>query len=80
MMIINIIYYGIDNYMIRVLIIIIINQGIEKTDDEYQVDDAYLKRATAQQSEAAMEEKDRSNAISGLYLLPILTSQILPPF
>lgn len=41
-------------------------QAFEKGDDDFQVDDIFMSRASKKQSEAQAEEKDRSMAIYGL--------------
>ncbi|ESO90638.1 hypothetical protein LOTGIDRAFT_191734 [Lottia gigantea] len=38
-------------------------RSVEKTDDDYQVDDMFISKAARQQSESKLEEKDRSRAI-----------------
>jgi len=40
-------------------------QAVERTDEEYQLDDVFMNRAAKKQSEAQIEEKDRSKAIQG---------------
>ncbi len=41
-------------------------QGIERTDDEYQLDDVFMSRAAGKQSEAHVIEKDKMAAIAGM--------------
>ena len=42
-------------------------QSTQRTDDDFQVDDMFVSKAAHKQSEAKMEEKDRSMAIFGNY-------------
>ena len=46
-------------------------QGIDRTDDDYQMDDAMLTRAANKQSQSYIDSRDRQIAIFGQRLLYI---------
>ena len=44
-------------------------QGIERTDDDYQLDDVFMSRAAGLQSEAKINEREKLTAVLGQFNL-----------
>ncbi len=43
-------------------------QGIERTDDDYQLDDVFMSRAAGMQSEAKIHQKEKLASLLGKHL------------
>ena len=48
-------------------------QSIEATDDDHQIDDVFVQRASTKQSDAKQEQRDHMMAVKGkdLYLVVV---------